>query len=158
MMIATLAALALAAAPSPVDDIYATCLGRAPESVAIVDYWESHPDPSSAICTSPEAVAHLTPHGLTHFSSSTWMPHVMADVRWCESRDDYTAENQRSSAAGAWQMIQSTSDEAARRMGRADLIGVTASQWSRVDQDRGAAHVLQFQGLSAWAASKGCHS
>lgn len=144
--------------PHPIHELYDVCLGRTPESPAVVDYWQHHPDPSTAVCTSAEARARLERRGLTWFSSSTWMPAVMVDVRRCESRGDYTAENSRSTAAGAWQMIQSTSNEAARRMGRPDLIDVPASHWTIEDQDRGAAHVLQFQGLAAWNASRGCWS
>lgn len=142
--------------PTPIEQIYHSCLGRSPESPAVVDYWQRHPDPSTAVCTSAEAVDRNEARGLAHFSSSTWLPAVMLDVRRCESGGDYTAENSRSSAAGGWQMIQSTSDEAARRMGRPDLIGTPASTWTVEDQDRAAAHVLQFQGLAAWNASRGC--
>lgn len=151
-MIAELAAMA--ATLNPVEQIYDTCLGRAPESQQVEDYWDTHPDPSSAICTSPEAIARLEARGLVHFSSSTWMPAVMADVRWCESRGNYTAENPTSTASGGWQFLDST---------WAYVTGLEppASAYSRETQDRAAAKLLAMAGGNpgssmGWLASRGC--
>ena len=61
-------------------------------------------------------------------------------VRRCivkrESGGYYRIENRSSSAAGAYQFLQSTSDYVARKMGRRDLVGVPASRWNRLEQDQ----------------------
>lgn len=61
---------------------------------------------------------------------------------------DIHAENPKSTAAGKWQMLIGTSNNVALAMGRPDLVGVPASQWSEADQDRGA-EIL-------WANGAGC--
>lgn len=53
-----------------------------------------------------------------------------------ESGGDYQARNKTSSAAGAYQMLQSTWDVAADRANRPDLIGRDPATVSKEDQDR----------------------
>jgi hypothetical protein len=60
------------------------------------------------------------------------------DVMMCESRGDIRAENPSSSASGKWQLVQGTANAAASAIGRPDLIGIPASQWSEADQDAAA--------------------
>ena len=53
-----------------------------------------------------------------------------------ESNGYYRVENRSSSAAGAYQFLQSTSNYVARKMSRGDLVGVPASRWNRLEQDQ----------------------
>lgn len=73
-----------------------------------------------------------------------------------ESRGDYTARNPRSSAAGAYQFLLSTSNVVARMMDRPDLVGRSASTWPRAAQDE-AFYVLydHGRGVSHWGYSCG---
>lgn len=64
-----------------------------------------------------------------------------------ESHGNRHAENPNSTASGPHQMLIGTSNNVARAMGRPDLVGVPAGQWSAADQDEGA-RVL-------WAGGKG---
>lgn len=61
-------------------------------------------------------------------------------VRRCivrrESNGYYRVENRSSSAAGAYQFLLSTSNYVARKMDRRDLVGVPASRWNRLEQDK----------------------
>jgi hypothetical protein len=70
-------------------------------------------------------------------------------VKQRESGGDYGAYNP-SGAAGAYQMLLSTSNTVARWMGRPDLIGVGANNWSPADQDAGALVLYEHMGTSPW--------
>lgn len=76
---------------------------------------------------------------------------TLAKIRTCESGDDYRAQNPRSSASGAYQMIDST------------WRGLSASKgYSRAKhapksvQDAAARELLREQGTSPWNPSKHC--
>jgi hypothetical protein len=62
------------------------------------------------------------------------------NVRKCivfrESRGNYSARNKRSTAAGAYQFLISTSNGVAKSMKRRDLVGKRASAWTRAEQDQ----------------------
>lgn len=62
-----------------------------------------------------------------------------------ESGGNYQAVDCRHRWFGAYQFQKSSSDLAARRMERPELVGVTADQWSPADQD-GAFYVVYNQG------------
>ena len=53
-----------------------------------------------------------------------------------ESNGQYGVENSYSSAAGAYQMLASTSNWVAREIKRPDLINKPASKWTRWEQDK----------------------
>lgn len=61
-------------------------------------------------------------------------------VRKCivkrESEGYYRVVNRSSGAAGAYQFMLGTSNAAARRMGRPDLVGRRANTWTRFEQDK----------------------
>lgn len=73
-----------------------------------------------------------------------------------ESRCTYTALNP-SGAGGAYQLMPSTADALARRMGRPDLVGRNPSTWAPADQDAAAA-LLWNGGLGAcnWTPPNYC--
>ncbi len=78
-----------------------------------------------------------------------------ACVRHHESRGDYGVTNRSSGAAGAYQFMPTTWNNAARDAGRADLVGVNPAAASPADQDTIAHYVYSTQGARPWAGS-GC--
>jgi len=75
-------------------------------------------------------------------------PAVMLRIRWCESRDDYTARNPTSSASGAWQFIDST---------WANYGGYPRAYLAPPEvQDAKAMLTYQASGTRPWAASRSC--
>ena len=78
-----------------------------------------------------------------------------ACVRHHESRGIYSVVNRGSGAAGAYQFMPTTWNNAARDAGRADLVGVNPSAASPADQDAIARYVYTTQGARPWAGS-GC--
>jgi hypothetical protein len=78
-----------------------------------------------------------------------------ACVRHHESRGDYGVINRGSGAAGAYQFMPTTWNNAARAFGRNDLVGVNPSAASPADQDAIAHYVYSTQGARPWTGS-GC--
>jgi hypothetical protein len=139
-----------------VQAIYQACLGRGVAHPDAAAYWAAHPDPETGICTSVEARGRLEPRGLVWFSSSTWMPAVMVEVRDCESGGVYGAENPRSTASGGWQFLDGT-------WRWVTGLAPPASAYPVAVQDRAAAMLLRIAGGDpwssvAWGASAGCWS
>jgi len=72
-----------------------------------------------------------------------------------ESEGHYNVVDPSGTWFGAYQFAMGTSNEAARRMGRRDLVGVPANQWSRSEQD--AAFYVIYQGGAGrghWAGGR----
>ncbi len=78
-----------------------------------------------------------------------------ACVRHHESRGNYGVVNSSSGAAGAYQFMPTTWNNAARDAGRNDLVGVNPAAASPADQDAIAHYVYSTQGGRPWAGS-GC--
>lgn len=78
-----------------------------------------------------------------------------ACVRHHESRGEYGAVNSSSGAAGAYQFMPTTWNNAAREAGRGDLVGVNPAAASPADQDSIAHYVYSRQGARPWNGS-GC--
>jgi hypothetical protein len=77
-------------------------------------------------------------------------PNAFLDcVKQRESGGNYGAYNP-SGAAGAYQMLLSTSNTVAVWMGRSDLVGMSANNWSPADQDAGALVLYEHMGTSPW--------
>jgi hypothetical protein len=80
---------------------------------------------------------------------------VLLSIRYCESRDNYTAANPSSSARGAYQF---TSGSWAA-YGHAERYGVSQAHLaSAAQQDEAALLTWQEAGTSPWNASKSCWS
>ena len=90
---------------------------------------------------------------------------LLARIRWCESRNDYTARNPRSTASGAYQFLDGT------WRSQASKIEVTAEDGSKTTadrmwpraylapphiQDQAAAILFAAAGARPWYASRGC--
>ena len=78
-----------------------------------------------------------------------------ACVRHHESRGNYGVTNRSSGAAGAYQFMPTTWNNAAREAGRGDLVGVNPAAASPADQDFMAHYVYSTQGARPWTGS-GC--
>jgi hypothetical protein len=70
-------------------------------------------------------------------------------IRWCESRDDYRAQNPTSSASGAWQFLDSTWHSVTG-------LGGSARDYSRAQQDAAFLDLYASAGTRPWDASRGC--
>ena len=157
---------------------YAGLTGRAPD-VDGASFWADQPDVASVIypmASTPEAASFRvwSPEGLEllvdlvelECSAGTpapagWadaghgvhLPPILLDIRWCESRDDYTAANAQSSARGAFQFLRGSWEW----YGHADRYGVpTADLATPAQQDEAALLTWQQDGTSPWNASRGC--
>ena len=74
-----------------------------------------------------------------------------------ESTGNYAVVSSNGMYHGAYQFMQSTSDAAARAMGREDLVGVPASQWNRAEQDEAFYTMWNHgAGRSHWPTAAGC--
>lgn len=81
------------------------------------------------------------------------VPPILLKIRWCESRDDYTAANPSSSARGAYQFL--TGSWAA--YGHAARYGVSRAHLaSPAQQDEAALITWERDGTRPWLASKHC--
>lgn len=81
------------------------------------------------------------------------------DVRQCivrrESEGYYSVVDPSGTWFGAYQFARGTSDVAAQRMGRSDLIGVPANRWNRLDQDTAFWVMWDFgAGRQHWAGGR----
>jgi len=128
----------------------------APARVAVLE----RPAPAADTDTQPVKVSRArTAKVRTKDRAPRTVSPGLESIRKCivkrESEGQYTVRNKTSSAAGAYQFVIATSNEAARRMQRSDLIGVPASQWSRRDQDR-AFYVIwnNGRGRAHWAGGR----
>lgn len=82
---------------------------------------------------------------------------LLARIRWCESRDNYQAQNRHSTASGAYQELDSTwrSWQASYGDGRS----FARAMYAPADlQDLVASRALAAQGTRPWAASRSCWS
>ena len=67
-----------------------------------------------------------------------------------DSAGGYRAQNTHSTASGAYQFLDFTSDNAARAMGRPDLLGVAARAWAPWDQDAAFGVIWSREGGAPW--------
>ena len=79
---------------------------------------------------------------------------IPASIVECESGGDYSAENDVSTASGAYQLIQSTADGAALAIGHPELVGSPASSWAPSLQDAAAAYL--YDGGAGAGHWQGC--
>lgn len=158
VVIEILASPEAADADLTVDALYDRVLGRRPGDAAAG--WSTVGDAERVhgIVTSPEALAAwghepVGPPGWVDLGHGVFGPEVLASIRWCESRDDYTAANPRSSARGAYQFLRSSWAD----HGHAATYGVTsADQASPAEQDEAAVTTWERWGTSPWAPSARC--
>lgn len=77
-------------------------------------------------------------------------------IGWCESRDDYSAENPESSASGRYQFLDATWLWTFETLIGEDAPEGRAMDASRYDQDRAFASLYRHDGLGPWEPSRHC--
>lgn len=88
----------------------------------------------------------------------TSVPSLLVRIRGCESHHNYTAQNKRSSASGAYQVIKGTWKSWSRAYGS----DVNAARYAQAKhapphiQDLVATRAFKAQGSRPWAASRRC--
>ena len=83
--------------------------------------------------------------------SSGGMPAILIRIRGCESGHNYTAQNPRSSASGAYQFLDST-----WMSWRGSSTATRAMYASPAEQDAAALRLYNAQGTRPWNASRYC--
>jgi hypothetical protein len=74
-----------------------------------------------------------------------------------ESGGNYGVVSSNGLWHGAYQFTRGTGDAAARQMGRGDLVGIPANQWSRADQDQAFWTIWNHgAGRHNWPTANGC--
>lgn len=159
-------------------DAYRNVLGRDPEASGYA-HWISFDDPAVAVAqiadsaeaqvltnTSPppiplvdvspapqqEAATNI-PAGWVDSGNGVFLPPILLEIRHCESTDNYTAANRRSSARGAYQFLSSSW----AWYGHAERYGVSsADQATPAQQDEAALMTWQLDGTRPWYASRHC--
>jgi hypothetical protein len=100
---------------------------------------------------SPTTTAH--PDGWVDAGHGVFVPPVLLEIRFCESRHDYTAANPSSSARGAYQFLRGSWAD----YGHRDRYGVTEAHLATpAQQDEAALITWQRSGTTPWNASKHC--
>jgi len=107
--------------------------------------------PAPATTVAPSTTA--GPDGWVDSGNGVLLPPVLLSIRFCESRDNYTAANPNSSARGGYQFL--TGSWAA--YGHADRYGVTQGHLATpAQQDEAALITWQRDGTKPWNASRSC--
>ena len=148
-------------------DAYQGALGRRPQAAGY-EFWAQFENPTAVIIAISDSVEHqqLTdtepppdrtlrahPLGYEDTGNGVFVPPILLEIRWCESRNDYTAANTRSSARGAYQFL--TGSWAA--YGHAARYGVKQAHLATpAQQDEAALLTWQESGTRPWNASRHC--
>lgn len=141
---------------------YRSVLRRDPDAEGLA-FWRSVPAEVAlwGIASSVEAgcgwtdPAPVYPPGWVDLGHGVWGPAILAEIRWCESRDDYGAANPTSSARGAYQFLRSSW----KNYGHAESTGVrSADQATPAEQDAAAVATWQRSGARPWNPSRSCWS
>ncbi|MEZ5341996.1 MAG: DUF4214 domain-containing protein [Acidimicrobiales bacterium] len=159
-------------------DAYRWALGRNPEAGGYA-YWSSFPDPAIAVAAVSDSREHQIitgtlpppsrvavaaeaaapngshPVGWVDAGNVVWLPKILLSIRWCESRDSYTARNSRSTASGGYQFLNSSW----AAYGHAARYGVRRSMDATpAQQDEAALMTWERDGTRPWYASRHCWS
>ncbi|MDH3681330.1 MAG: transglycosylase family protein [Acidimicrobiia bacterium] len=115
-------------------------------------------DTTSSEVTETTAAATATtahPDGFVDAGHGVFVPVVLLDIRYCESRDNYTAANPSSSARGAYQFLTGSWES----YGHAARYGVAQAHLATpAQQDEAALITWQRDGTRPWNASSYCWS
>ena len=147
-------------------DTYLGALERMPGEAGY-EYWSQFDDRSAVVVAISDSLEHqlltdtlppptrvpLAPNGWVDAGHGVFVPPILLEIRFCESRGDYTAANPRSSARGAYQFLRGSW----AAYGHAARYGVsTADQATPAQQDEAALITWQADGTRPWNASRHC--
>ena len=148
-------------------DTYEGALGRAPKAEGY-EFWAQFSDPTAVVVAISDSLEHQLitgteppparvqlahPQGWVDAGHGVFVPPILLEIRFCESRDDYRAANTRSSARGGYQFLSGSW----RAYGHAARYGVsTADQATPAQQDEAALITWQADGTRPWNASRHC--
>ncbi len=158
-------------------DAYRNALNREPDPAGHT-FWAAFDDPANAIAAIADSEEHIAltgtlpppvdlssvsaastepqtdiPAGWVDAGHGVFVPPILLEIRFCESRDDYQAANRRSSARGAYQFLKSSW----AAYGHDERYGVsTADQAAPAQQDEAALITWQRDGTRPWFASRHC--
>jgi len=110
-------------------------------------------EPETTTTTSAPTTTTAAGNGYVDAGHGVFVPPVLLSIRWCESRDNYTAANPSSSARGAYQFL--TGSWAG--YGHADRYGVSQAHLATpAQQDEAALITWERDGTRPWNASRHC--
>lgn len=153
--------------PQPsAEESSSTAAGETPEPAPDESETTAAEDPSTTEPTTETAVAEPTTTtappettaaagGWVDTGNGVLVPPVLLAIRYCESRDNYTAANPASSARGGYQFL--TGSWAG--YGHKDRYGVSQAHLATpAQQDEAALITWQADGTRPWNASRSCWS
>lgn len=160
-------------------DAYRWALSREPEEGGYA-YWSQFDDPALAVAAVSDSLEHQMitatlppparvepplasgatagaggdhPAGWVDAGHGVWVPKILIDIRFCESRHSYTAKNSRSTASGGYQFLNSSW----AAYGHAARYGVRrAMDATPAQQDEAALMTWERDGTRPWYASRHC--
>lgn len=163
-------------------DAYRNALGRAPEPAGYA-FWEAFGDPAEAVAAIADSEEHIAitgtlappidedlsaalspsaatgeppadvPAGWVDAGHGVFVPPILLEIRFCESRDDYTAANRRSSARGGYQFLTLSWNS----YGHSERYGVRSADLATpAQQDEAALITWERDGTRPWYASRHC--
>lgn len=147
--------------PDPQGYDYWTALDDPALAIAYISDSEEHREITGTIAPPPRTVAAPSsleldseiPAGWVNAGYGVYVPPVLLAIRWCESRDNYTAANRYSSARGAYQFLRSSW----AAYGHAARYGVASADLATpAQQDEAAVITWQRSGTRPWLASAHC--
>ena len=93
--------------------------------------------------------------GYIDLGNGVYGPPIGLKIRFCESTNNYTAQNKLSTASGAWQFLDSTW----RGYGFSERYHVSKAKYaSPFQQDEAFVYAYEQDGTRPWNESKGCWS
>ncbi len=103
--------------------------------------------------TTTTAVPTTADNGFVDAGHGVYVPPILLEIRYCESRDNYQAANPSSSARGAYQFLTGSWEA----YGHAARYGVSQAHLAtNAQQDEAALITWQRDGTRPWNASKHC--
>lgn len=129
--------------------------GTTPETTVPAEAETTDPPATDPAETTPPETAPPADPAYVDAGHGVMVPPVLLAIRYCESRDDYTAANPSSSARGGYQFL--TGSWAA--YGHKDRYGVNQAHLATpAQQDEAALLTWERDGTRPWNASKSCWS
>ncbi len=148
-------------------DTYQGALKRNPKAAGY-EFWSQFSDPTAVVVAISDSTEHQLitgtqpppgrvqlahPQGWVDAGHGVFVPPILLEIRFCESRGDYKAANTRSSARGGYQFLSGSW----RAYGHAARYGVsTADKATPAQQDEAALITWQADGTRPWNASRHC--